>query len=341
MIQFCRYPQIATLRIYIYLSIIFISIAPPLAYSDQSSQHISYENDFLNFRCVDRDGKKIGLKLPYKCSNEDEWYTSGFFYEGRYQTTENDSNHHVGFGLGQMIFTPADLENHEIIKNDRPYAGWLYGSYFRETVSKENYERRELEVGVLGKYSKAEEFQNLFHRKFYGNSKNNAQGWKHQIGSEPGLVAVYHFSDLMFRSNGHKMDLNWLFNGRGGNIFIDAGLGTIVRVSLFNPLFPLFSPYSTPHTVIFFSLKTDVKIVGYDATFQGGGLDRVFNRGRGSPHHYEYQDIVPIVTTLEGALALKSHYGVSLGYSVFLRSKEFVAQSENSRWGRITLTGSF
>ncbi|MBM3511840.1 MAG: lipid A deacylase LpxR family protein, partial [Alphaproteobacteria bacterium] len=33
----------------------------------------------------------------------------------------------VGFTLGQSIFTPEDTDARKLVRDDRPYAGWLYG----------------------------------------------------------------------------------------------------------------------------------------------------------------------------------------------------------------------
>src|SRR5207249_2047305 len=34
-----------------------------------------------------------------------------------------------GYIIGQSIYTPADIQQRQLIPNDRPYAGWLYGGF--------------------------------------------------------------------------------------------------------------------------------------------------------------------------------------------------------------------
>lgn len=34
----------------------------------------------------------------------------------------------IVFSIGQNMYTPADIKARGLIRNDRPYAGWLYGS---------------------------------------------------------------------------------------------------------------------------------------------------------------------------------------------------------------------
>lgn len=69
----------------------------------------------------------------------------------------------VGFSIGQQIFTPQDIQRRDLIDDDRPYAGWLYlGAAFHN----KNYRRLdtlELQIGVIGPASLAEEAQNLVH----------------------------------------------------------------------------------------------------------------------------------------------------------------------------------
>ena len=35
---------------------------------------------------------------------------------------------HVSLSVGQLLYTPADIKSRDLIPDDRPYAGWLYGS---------------------------------------------------------------------------------------------------------------------------------------------------------------------------------------------------------------------
>ena len=239
-----------------------------------------------------------------------------------------------------MIFTPENIESPEIVKDDRPYAGWFYGSYFLEKISNSSYERQELVVGILGENSKAEASQTFFHGLSYGSDEKEGQGWTHQIGSELGVVAVYESKQLIFRSSNANLDLNWLLRGRAGNIFIDGSLGAMTRYGIKNPLPPPFDPINN-QTAFFLAVSGDVKLVGYDATFQGGGFDRLFNSGEGSPHQFEYQDLRPLVATIKAELVAKTSHGLSLGYMVVLRSKEFVKQPVNLRFGRVTVSLSF
>ncbi len=56
----------------------------------------------------------------------------------------------VVFSLGQSIFTPDDLSGTALLRDERPYAGWLYGGVGLVSVSDKRLDNIELNVGVLG-----------------------------------------------------------------------------------------------------------------------------------------------------------------------------------------------
>ena len=62
-----------------------------------------------------------------------------------------------GFAVGQEFFTPDDRRRTDLITDDRPYAGWLYGamSLHSENRDFENSRYREIEsielnIGIVG-----------------------------------------------------------------------------------------------------------------------------------------------------------------------------------------------
>ena len=69
--------------------------------------------------------------------------------------------------LGQNIYTPADTTSYQLVAEDRPYAGWLYfGFGFAANQGSRRYDKLELEIGVVGPLSFAEEVQTFWHSLF-------------------------------------------------------------------------------------------------------------------------------------------------------------------------------
>ena len=90
---------------------------------------------------------------------------------------------------GQSIFTPKNLMLKPPDPKDRPYAGWAYGgiSLMQET-NKHMLENFELDLGIVGPGSLAEQAQNDFHQ-FIG--AQNAEGWSDQLQHEFGGMLSY------------------------------------------------------------------------------------------------------------------------------------------------------
>src|SRR5262245_20617888 len=140
--------------------------------------------------------------------------------------------------LGQSFYTPADISRSDLIEDDRPYAGWLFG-VFGIQKSEVPAEGRpsglpltldvlELHLGVVGPASLAEETQTFVH-KVTGSRHPN--GWDHQLHNEPGV-------DLIFQRK-WKWAYNWESLGCDfishagfalGNVFTHANGGFMVRL---------------------------------------------------------------------------------------------------------------
>jgi len=75
------------------------------------------------------------------------------------------SDNSVGFAFGQLIYTPDDISIPELIVDDRPYAGWLYGAVLLQITADAATRQHafELQLGVIGPESGAEWAQSGIH----------------------------------------------------------------------------------------------------------------------------------------------------------------------------------
>lgn len=90
--------------------------------------------------------------------------------------------------IGQMMYTPRDTVSYVLVENDRPYAGWLYASAAFHSRNYRVLDSFEIQGGLTGKWSLAEQAQDFIH-SIRGIPKAN--GWDNQIRTEPGLALVY------------------------------------------------------------------------------------------------------------------------------------------------------
>jgi hypothetical protein len=105
----------------------------------------------------------------------------------------------VGISVGQNLYTPADTATSAPIRNDRPYAGWLYSSFalqqtykrFDPKTNREEPVRLDtvaLDLGLIGPAAGGEFVQNNFHRLI---GVATANGWANQLHNEPTIGLTF------------------------------------------------------------------------------------------------------------------------------------------------------
>ena len=135
------------------------------------------------------------------------------------------SQHNAGFTLGQQTFTPNDTEARALVKNDRPYAGWLYGGVSFISKNESVLDTLEVQFGVVGPWSLAEESQRLVHDI---RNLKSPQGWDNQLNNEPGLELIYEHKRRELRSSNATVvgyDMLTHAGGALGNVFTYLNAG--------------------------------------------------------------------------------------------------------------------
>jgi hypothetical protein len=135
----------------------------------------------------------------------------------------------VGLSLGQNIYTPEDISRRDLIKDDRPYAGWTYFSLTFHVKNTSQMDMYEVTLGIVGPSSLAEETQRTVHR--WINSRE-PKGWDHQLRNEPGLIIGWQRCWRLFRSgmgSGFEFDVIPRIGAVAGNVLTFANIGGEVR----------------------------------------------------------------------------------------------------------------
>lgn len=99
--------------------------------------------------------------------------------------------------LGQKLYTPT-VDGAEPVPGQRAYAGWLYTSATARITSPRASRTFALEAGVTGAPSLGEQVHTLFHR-LAGFWK--PVGWKNQLRFEPGVVARYDETRILWEGH--------------------------------------------------------------------------------------------------------------------------------------------
>lgn len=150
-----------------------------------------YENDFLEG--TDRDytsGLKLTWSTPYTSDVASAGWPSWFYpLMARLPFVNRPERERaISFSFGQEIYTPEDIDTTEPITDDRPYAGRTYFAAGFHSKTERRRNTWELNVGILGPASMAEQAQGLIHKI---NGASDPQGWDNQLENEVTLDAIF------------------------------------------------------------------------------------------------------------------------------------------------------
>lgn len=192
---------------------------------------------------------------------DDGFYSSGLRYAYRRVASSATEVRAAGWRIGQELYTPSNINLPPALVGppDRPYAGWLYGGVFHEVHRADGtHTKLGLDIGCLGPCAGGEWTQTRFHRLL---DQPEPRGWSRQVGNEWGVVLYADIAPVRWKPARH-IDLTPNLHGRFGNIYTDFGAGMTLRAGRLDDL---------PGQRAFYGfLRADTRIIGYDATMQGG-----------------------------------------------------------------------
>ncbi len=144
-------------------------------------------------------------------------------------------SYNYGFSLTQLMFTPEDMVSRTQPEDQRRYAGWTALGFSLHAKDSKRLNTVEFLLGITGKYSFAEETQNLIHDV---RNIDSFQGWDQQIPTEVTL-------DLSFLQRNRlplgkfnsviSMDGFTEWGARLGTFRTTAQMGAMMRCGLYLP----------------------------------------------------------------------------------------------------------
>ena len=244
----------------------------------------------------------------------------------------------ASFSIGQNMYTPEDTAAPELITKDRPYAGWLYmGFGLVANQGNKRYDKLELELGMVGPDSFAEDVQTFWHSLL---GLQVPQGWDNQLKNEPGAVLYYEQTRRLERQNvgfGLSFDVLPHLGGALGNVFTYAAAGITVRLGSeldddFGP--PRMRP-SLPGSAYFRPEK------GFNwylfAGLEGRAvLYNIFLDGNSYTDSHSV-DKKPFVGDLQAGLVFQWNR-FRFSYTQIFRTKEFDGQDTGDIFGSVSLS---
>jgi hypothetical protein len=287
----------------------------------------------------------------------DEDYTNGFklsyispdietlnLPEWAYQVGKNIPLFHhdgytnnVGFSVGQLMFTPSDIRDPNLRPEERPYAGWLYGSMSLHHKNDKILHKLELTLGVVGPSSYAEATQ----REVHGWTNSTLpQGWDNQLHDEAGVILSYEQKRRF--ATGTYADLIPHVTLNVGNILTSATVGVTARYGFNLP--KDFHSNRISSSGYAQATDRDIKVKKLRAfvftSLSGHAIQKnIFLDGNtdGDGHSVDKENYV-------GELEIGAGLGYrkySLTYTQVFKSREYDGQDHGTQFGSISLSYLF
>lgn len=279
----------------------------------------------------------------YLAMGQDQYYTNGLFVNYRKVMPEHTiHNTRVAkkiweIKIGQQIYNAKSgyVPGRQFI--DRPFAGYLFGSFSRHWLFKnENGLKAELQIGTIGDRSFSKEGQELYHEAlgFY-----EINGWQYQIQDGLGINARVSYLYKITQNQKNNIDLSLPASALLGNSFSGLRAGLLFRTGKINPLNNSMATNSNlAHTgryegEFYFFLKPELNWIAYDATISGSML-------RKKSENEVTFDSKPFVFSQELGLAYaKSRW--NLGFSLIFKTKEIESSAKAHQYGSIKMGYKF
>ncbi len=282
--------------------------------SGETFLELSFDNDILDY--TDRfytNGIRVELTAPGLRSNPLSIAMVPYW---------SSAVNYYGIGIVQNMYTPSTTKTGGIKIGDRPYAAYLY--FASKKTSNDPVHRfrqiSELDIGIIGPNSYGEWVQRAFHNSVPTN--NEPLGWEYQIQND--LVLNYSMTYEKGILSNKYFEMNLLSTGQVGTLYTNFTGGIGLRAGWLNPYFAnpgvekrrILKDKGLRTNQLFFFLKGSGKIVGYDATLEGG----LFNKS--SAYVIPVKDVSRVVfQTSVGVTATLG--GFRFDVEQFLLSPEF------------------
>ena len=253
----------------------------------------------------------------------------------------------AGVFIAHEIYTPEDLSLRDPDPDDRPYAGYLYGGLYAQREVDDWLDHLQLNLGVVGPSSLAEQVQTTIHDNFSGE---DPLGWDAQLGDELAVNVVYRrtlrldaadFGLPGARAGGWNAQLLPQGELRLGTTHRDATLGALIRVGWKLP--DDFGPSQVRDPGSF--TGTGIQ-PGWSAYVFGGAAARyvqwnTFLQGNYRRDPSPSVDPEPLIGMFRGGVAVGysgNRWQAELGYAQSFRTREFRGQPDADGIGQVQLS---
>ncbi len=268
--------------------------------SHERSFRINFDNDvFDNTDRYYTNGVRFDFISPALKQSPMSWLMIPYWEQGI---------NYYGVSIGQNMYTPSTTKVGGIQYGDRPYASYLLFGSFKVSNDpvKKFRQTSEIDLGVIGPLAFGDFLQETVHKNLPTNSE--PLGWEYQIQND--LVLNYNLTYEKGLLSNRRVELNLNGVGALGTLYTNMGGGFQFRAGLINPYFNSYcfsrtkeyetSGYSKFQAFVF--VTSLGKLVGYDATLEGGMLNKssIYTLDRKEVSLLTYQGTIGITLSYEG-----------------------------------------
>lgn len=245
-----------------------------------------------------------------------------------------------GFALGQNMYAPTDITAFNLQVDDRPYAGWTYGTIGMITDTGYRLDNLQLSVGIVGPGAFAGETQSFVHRVIDSPHPN---GWQNQLENELGVMLTYERkwrSLYQLSPFGMGVDFTPSVGGSLGNVATYASAGAVVRLGYDLPADygpPMIRP-SLPGSDFFVPSKDFGWYVFAGLDGRAVARDIFLDGNTFQDSHSVDKEL--LVGGLQMGLAVTVN-DIRVAYTHVFRTLEFEGQKEPEAFGALTVSARF
>lgn len=301
---------------------------------------------FISLKGADSTRVNPSNLFKFQWSNDfmhqtDQYFSNGFLFEYYNSIFKHNPFNFIllptfkvkssfdGITLMQDLYTPTELTDTIKQKADRPFAAYVLLGFKRITYSRK-YKLKlssEIQFGIIGESAMGEEIQNGIHDLLPTSSW--VYGWANQIRDD---FCINYFveAEKNITSN-NWIELNWVASFKLGSPFTYLDGGLSFRIGKFDKNYLRnFEFYSNSFGLYLFG---DIrgKIVGYNATLQGGLFNNSSIYTIDNINHY----LLDIVT---GIAYSSNSFKIEIAQHYL--SKEY-EKAKVHRWGYLNIKFGF
>ncbi len=272
----------------------------------------------------------------------DYYYTQGYSFEVAHSIFAKnpvskvllrfpDKSATYGLAFEHFGFTPTSIKSDEVLVGDRPFAGVIMLKSFSISVDTARRQRLSstLSLGGIGSVAFAGPMQTTIHR---WSGDPEPHGWQHQIRSD--VVVNYELNhERQLAAVPDFLSLNTNAQIRLGTLSSKLQSGVTLSLGYFDSAFSSSLKSRKKDLQLYVYSQSLGSIVGYDATLQGGLLNR------SSPYALQASEINRFTFQHNYGVMLKVRKIYAEYYRTFL-SREFKSGQEHV-WGGVKLGVSF